>query len=466
MNSQSNTFVTTFSSSALGRATETQPARIPDSVLTPHEENLLYRKIIFRIVPLFFLGFVLSYLDRVNIGFAKLQMQVDFGLSDRTFAIGASLFFWGYMLLEIPSNLILQRVGARAWIGRIMITWGLVSMLMIFSRNQTAFYALRILLGICEAGFVPGVLYYTSTWLPSNRQSRMYSLFLMAMPVSLLIGSPLSGAILETMQGTGGLRAWQWLFLLEGFPCILVGLAIVFFLKNTPREATWLSEVEKDIVESNLAKDSSHKVHRVKDALLSGNLYALIAVMILFNTAFYGLLFWLPTLLHDRGISNNFHVGLYNAIPFGVAAVVMVLNERLAAQSGKQRLHGTVAVLIASVSLFLATYQHQRFWVALIFLTLTASGVLSLMPLYWTLPGRLLSGSAAAAGLALINSFGSLSGVLGSVIIGFTGMQVGMYILAGMLMACGVLFTSSTRSHCCYSDASRVDQQAEISVGG
>jgi MFS family permease len=440
MNSQSSTFVTTFSSSAFGQATETQPARIPNPALTAHEEDVLYRRIIFRIVPLFFLGFVLSYLDRVNIGFAKLQMQVDFGLSDRTFAIGASLFFWGYMLLEIPSNLILQRVGARAWIGRIMITWGLVSMLMIFSRNQTAFYALRILLGICEAGFVPGVLYYTSTWLPSNRQSRMYSLFLMAMPASLLIGSPLSGAILETMQGTGGLRAWQWLFLLEGFPCILVGLAIFFFLKNTPREATWLSEVEKDVVELNLARDSSHKVHRVKDALLSGNLYALIVVMILFNTAFYGLLFWLPTLFHDRGILNNFHVGLYNAIPFGVAAVVMVLNERLAAQSGKQRLHGTVAVLIASVSLLLATYQHLHFWVALIFLTLTASGVLSLMPLYWTLPGRLLSGSAAAAGLALINSFGSLSGVLGSVIIGFTGMQVGMYILAGMLMACGVLF--------------------------
>jgi MFS family permease len=454
MNSQSNTFVTTLSSSAFGQATESQPAHIPNPVLTAHEEDLLYRRIIFRIVPLFFLGFVLSYLDRVNIGFAKLQMQVDFGLSDRTFAIGASLFFWGYMLLEIPSNLILQRVGARAWIGRIMITWGLVSMLMIFSRNQTAFYALRILLGICEAGFVPGVLYYTSTWLPSNRQSRMYSLFLMAMPVSLLIGSPLSGAILETMQGIGGLRAWQWLFLLEGFPCILVGLAIFFFLKNTPREATWLSEVEKDVVELNLAKDSSHKVHRVKDALLSRNLYALIVVMILFNTPFYGLLFWLPTLFNDRGISNTFNVGLYNAIPFGVAAVIMVLNERLAAQSGKQRLYGTIAVLIASASLFLATNRHQHFWVALIFLTLTASGVLSLMPLFWMLPGRLLSGSAAAAGLALINSFGSLSGILGSLIIGFTGMQVGMYILAGMLMACGVLFYIIYPSRRCYRDAS------------
>ncbi|KFL54302.1 MFS transporter [Burkholderia pyrrocinia] len=403
-------------------------------------EDALYRKVILRIVPLFFLGFIMSYLDRVNIGFAKLQMAADFGLTNASFALGASVFFWGYMLFEIPSNLILRRVGARAWIARIMITWGIVSTLMIFSRNEAAFYSLRFLLGVCEAGFVPGVMYYTNTWLPARRQSGMYSLFLMALPIAVVFGAPLSGAIMETMDGVAGVRGWQWLFLLEGLPSVVLGVVILALLRNRPADVDWLTPREKQIIEANVAKEAAFKSHRVADAFRTPKIYALIVVMILFNTAFYGLTFWMPTLFHDAGVANSLDVGLFTAIPFGVAAICMYMNAKVAERSGRLRRHGVVPVALAAVGLFVATVAHDSFWLALIMLTVATSGILSLMPIYWTLPGRVLSGAAAAAGLALINACGSLSGILGAMIIGYAGIRTGMVILAGFLLLCSVVF--------------------------
>ncbi|CAI8698355.1 MFS transporter [Burkholderia pyrrocinia] len=403
-------------------------------------EDALYRKVILRIVPLFFLGFIMSYLDRVNIGFAKLQMAADFGLTNASFALGASVFFWGYMLFEIPSNLILRRVGARAWIARIMITWGIVSTLMIFSRNEAAFYSLRFLLGVCEAGFVPGVMYYTNTWLPVRRQSGMYSLFLMALPIAVVFGAPLSGAIMETMDGVAGVRGWQWLFLLEGLPSAVLGVVILALLRNRPADVDWLTPREKQIIEANVAKEAAFKSHRVADAFRTPKIYALIVVMILFNTAFYGLTFWMPTLFHDAGVANSLDVGLFTAIPFGVAAICMYMNAKVAERSGRLRRHGVVPVALAAVGLFVATVAHDSFWLALIMLTVATSGILSLMPIYWTLPGRVLSSAAAAAGLALINACGSLSGILGAMIIGYAGIRTGMAILAGFLLLCSVVF--------------------------
>ncbi|WP_027781442.1 MULTISPECIES: MFS transporter [Burkholderia] len=411
-----------------------------DAGIEMEQEDALYRKVIHRIVPLFFIGFIMSYLDRVNIGFAKLQMTADFGLTNTSFALGASVFFWGYMLFEIPSNLVLRRVGARAWIARIMITWGIVSILMVFSKNPTAFYSLRFLLGVCEAGFVPGVMYYTNTWLPARRQSGMYSLFLMALPIAVMFGAPLSGAIMDTLGGVAGIKGWQWLFLIEGLPSVVLGIVILMLLRNKPADVDWLTPSEKRIIESNVAKEAALKSHRVADAFRSPKIYALIVVMILFNTGFYGLTFWMPTLFHDAGIANSFGVGLLTAIPFGVAAICMYVNARRAEKSGRLRRHGVVPVLLAAIGLFLATYAHDSFWFSLVMLTVATSGILSLMPIYWTLPGRVLSGAAAAAGLALINSCGSLSGVLGSLIIGYAGIRTGMYILAGFLLLCAVVF--------------------------
>ena len=411
-----------------------------DAGIEARNEDALYRKVILRIVPLFFLGFIMSYLDRVNIGFAKLQMAADFGLTNASFALGASVFFWGYMLFEIPSNLILRRVGARAWIARIMVTWGIVSILMVFSRNAAAFYSLRFLLGVCEAGFVPGVMYYTNTWLPARRQSGMYSLFLMALPIAVVFGAPLSGAIMETMNGVAGIHGWQWLFLLEGLPSVVLGVVILMLLRNKPADVDWLSPREKQIIEANVAKEAAFKSHRVADAFRSPKIYALIAVMILFNTGFYGLTFWMPTLFHDAGVANSLDVGLLTAIPFGVAALCMYVNARRAERSGRLRRHGVVPVALAAIGLFVATVAHDNFWLALVMLTVATSGILSLMPIYWTLPGRVLSGPAAAAGFALINACGSLSGILGAMIIGYAGLRIGMTILAGALLLCSVVF--------------------------
>jgi predicted MFS family arabinose efflux permease len=416
---------------------ETAPSSLS---LDPAAQELLYRKVILRTVPLFFLGFIVAYIDRVNISLAKLQMQADFGLTDTSFSIGASIFFWGYMVCEIPSNLILRRIGARAWLARIMITWGLVSMLMIFSRDRTVFYSLRLLLGICEAGFVPGVLYFVNTWLPPKRQSGMFSLFLMALPISIVIGAPLSGWILGAIQGVAGLKGWQWLFVLEGMPSVLLGIAMFALVRNKPADVSWLTAGEKHFLASQIDGEAAHKTHRIADALLSPAVYLLILIMLLFNTGFYGLTFWMPTMLANAGVSDSFHVGLTMMIPFGMAAIVMVLTARLAERTGRQRLCGTVAVLLAAAGLFLATLEHDHFRFALAMLTVAATGMLSLMPIYWAMPGRILSGAAAAAGLALINSVGSLSGVLGSLFIGYLGLHTGMYLLAAMLLVCGPVF--------------------------
>jgi MFS family permease len=405
---------------------------------TQIEEDRLYRKVIGRIVPLFFLGFVFSYLDRVNISLARLPMQRDFGLSEHAFSIGASVFFWGYMLCEVPSNLLLQRFGARAWISRIMVTWGLVSMLMVFSRNLTTFYSLRLLLGICEAGFVPGVLFYANQWLPTRRQSSMFALFLLALPVAEVVGAPFSGWVVEYMDGAADLHGWQWLFLVEGAPTVVLGIVIYAVLRNRPAEAGWLSDAERCVLARNLG-DMHGKSHRLADAFRNPRVWLLITVMLLWNTSFYGLVFWLPTIVQNAGITRTSTVGLLTAIPFAVGGLVMVVTSRFAERIGRPREIATAAALIAAIGMFAAWLLVDHLALALAGLSVSVAGILALMPLYWTLPGRLLAGPAAAGGLALINSFGSFSGVLGVWVLGLAGISAGIAVFAGMLLACTVL---------------------------
>jgi sugar phosphate permease len=409
--------------------------------MTPEiDEDRLYRKVSGRLVPLFFLGFVFSYLDRVNISLARLPMQHDFGLSDHAFSIGASVFFWGYMLCEVPSNLLLQRFGARAWISRIMVTWGLVSMLMVFSRSLTTFYSLRLLLGVCEAGFVPGVLYYINQWLPTHRQSSMFALFLLALPVAEIVGAPLSGWVVEFMDGIAGLHGWQWLFLVEGAPTVLLGIVMYAVLRNRPADAGWLSDAERSVLARNL-NQLHGRSHRLLDALRNPSVWLLITVMVLWNTSFYGLVFWLPAIVQNAGITRASTVGLLTAIPFAVGGITMVVTSRLAERSGRPREIATAAALMAAIGMFAAWWLVDHLALALAGLSVSVAGVLALMPLYWTLPGRLLAGPAAAGGLALINSFGSFSGVLGVWVLGLAGISNGMAVFAGMLLACtGLLY--------------------------
>ncbi len=407
----------------------------------------LFRRVTYRIVPFFALAYVVSYLDRVNVGIAKLQMVRDVGLTEETFAWGASIFFWSYMLLEVPSNLILQRVGARVWISRIMISWGVVSTLMALATTAPRFYGLRFLLGVCEAGFFPGVIFYATRWLPSARMGRLTSLFLVALPISVVIGAPLSGAILDGLDGALGLFGWQWLFILEGFPAVVIGLVILYRLDDDIAGADWLSTGEKETLEASLLTEDQDRIHGIGRMVREPRVYALILAIVLFNTSVYGLSFWLPTIIKASSSSlTSFQVGLLTAVPFLCGAVTMPLNAALADRNGAWRWHGAIPPVVAGVALGASAFVAHDLVASVALMTIAVGATMALIPLFWILPTRLLTGSAAAAGLGLINCFGSFSGILGALIIGYAGAKFGICIMAAFLIAYSALFLALSRS--------------------
>ncbi|WP_454732157.1 MULTISPECIES: MFS transporter [Cupriavidus] len=436
----------------------TQAAAIPAAADT--SEDRLYRKVMLRILPLLLLCYVVAYLDRVNVGFAKLQMLDDLGMSDTVYAIGASVFFWGYFLFEMPSNLLLHRFGARFWIARIMVTWGIVSSSLAFVvplaelfhvQTTTMFYSLRFLLGLCEAGFFPGVILYMNYWFPARRQSVAMSGFLVAIPLSLTVGGVISGWLMESTHGLAGMQGWQWMLLLEGIPSVLVAFLVLFALGDGIRSAKWLSNEEKAVLERNLARENGNKSHRVGAALKNPRVWLLTFILLTFNTGFYGLAFWLPSIIRASGVTNTFHIGLLTAIPYLSAIVAMVWNARHSRKTGERRFHAAVPALIGGVGLILSAAFARHVELSIVLLTISTCGILALMPIYWTFPGQILSGPAAAAGIALINSIGNLSGFTGSMITGMakelTGnINNGTYALGACLLVSCVLIVLIPRS--------------------
>ncbi|WP_454722793.1 MULTISPECIES: MFS transporter [Cupriavidus] len=436
----------------------TQAAAIPAAADT--SEDRLYRKVMLRILPLLLLCYVVAYLDRVNVGFAKLQMLDDLGMSDTVYAIGASVFFWGYFLFEMPSNLLLHRFGARFWIARIMVTWGIVSSSLAFVvplaqlfhvQTTTMFYVLRFLLGLCEAGFFPGVILYMNYWFPARRQSVAMSGFLVAIPLSLTVGGVISGWLMESTHGVAGMHGWQWMLLLEGIPSVLVAFLVLFALGDGIRSATWLSNEEKAVLERNLERENGNKSHRVGAALKNPRVWLLTFILLTFNTGFYGLAFWLPSIIRASGVTNTFHIGLLTAIPYLSAIVAMVWNARHSRKTGERRFHAAVPALIGGVGLILSAAFAHHVALSILLLTIATCGILALMPIYWTFPGQILSGPAAAAGIALINSIGNLSGFTGSMITGvakeLTGnINNGTYALGACLLVSCVLIVLIPRS--------------------
>ncbi|TDV37338.1 nitrate/nitrite transporter NarK [Paraburkholderia caballeronis] len=417
-------------------------------------DERVYRKVMRRILPLLLLCYVVAYLDRVNVGFAKLQMLDDLGMSDAVYAVGASIFFWGYFLFEMPSNLMLHRFGARLWIARIMVTWGIVSSSLAFIQplagffhvqTSTMFYALRFLLGLCEAGFFPGVILYLNYWFPARRQSLAMSGFLVAIPLSLTMGSVVSGWLMENTHGLLGLSGWQWMLLLEGIPSIVVAFVVLAWLGNGIQSAKWLTASEKAMLESNLERESGKKDHRIGAALKSPRVWLLTFILLTFNTGFYGLAFWLPSIIKASGVQSTFHIGLLTAIPYLTAIVAMVWNASHSRKTGERRLHAAIPSAIGGVFLILSALFANNVPVAIVCLTIATCGILGLMPIYWTFPGQILSGTAAAAGIALINSVGNLSGFTGSMITGvakeITGnINNGTYALgACLLVSCALI---------------------------
>jgi MFS family permease len=341
-------------------------------------------------------------------------MLKDLSLSDAAFATGAGIFFIGYFFFEVPSNVLLKKFGARRWIARIMVSWGIVSALTMLIKSEWAFYGMRFLLGLAEAGFFPGIIFYLTLWYPSGLRSSRTALFVSAIAVSGVIGSPISGWIMDTLSGTWGWAGWQWLFLIEGIPSIIVGIWVIYYLDSSIAEAKWLSDEEKAILTKNIEDEETTK-HQAKlsDAFRSGKVWVLSAIYFTLMIGLYGIAFWLPTIIKAFGLKTYLGVGLITAIPYGFATVGMILLSRSSDRTGERRLHYFFNVAAGGIGLILSGVFSYSPVLSVIFLSFGTLGVLGSMPLFWPIPSAFLTGTAAAAGIGIVNSIGNLGGYVG-----------------------------------------------------
>ncbi|MEO8158083.1 MAG: MFS transporter [Betaproteobacteria bacterium] len=403
-------------------------------------ENATFHKVAYRLIPFLFLCYIIAFLDRVNVGFAKLQMAGDLHYSDAVYGLGAGIFFLGYFIFEVPSNVILERVGARVWIARIMITWGIISSAFMFTGNihwgglapafgltdpEFSFYFLRFILGVAEAGFFPGIILYLTYWFPDARRARMVALFMTAIGVSNVIGSPVSGAIMQFMDGAAGLRGWQWLFLLEGIPSVIIGFLVLVVLPNGPKTAKFLTSAERDLVVSRVEADDTDKKklagkHSLLGAFKDGRVWALCLVYFCGAVTFYAVSFWMPTIVQELGIDKHDYlkVGLLTMIPWTGSIIAMVYWGTHSDRTKERRWHSASGFLVKMVGLLLLALIPHWPIMSMFALTLVTIGWGAYVVTFWSLPTAFLTGTAAAAGIALINSVGNLGGYFGPDMIG------------------------------------------------
>ncbi len=409
------------------------------------QKGALLSRVNWRLIPLLFVCYIIAYIDRINVGFAKLHLREFLGVDDSVYGsvygLGAGLFFIGYFIFEVPSNLILQHVGARLWIARIMIVWGVVSMAMMFVRGTAMFYVMRFLLGAAEAGFFPGVILYLTYWYPAKERARTIALFATGGVMAGIIGSPISGAILG-LDGMGGLAGWQWLFLLEAIPAVLLGLVVLVILPNGPRDARWLSDSEKTWIQSRIAGDAaqtnSRQPHRLGEVFTSGRVWLLCLIYLLLNVGGYGYEMWLPSIIKGFSGKSDAVVGWINAIPYMIAAVVMLVTSRHSDRTGERRWHVALAAMSSAVGFALSAYFRNPY-LALAALALAFAGIKSVLGPFWAMVTAFLSGTAAAGGIALINSVGNLGGFFGPTMVGVIKDRTGSN-LAGLLFLGGALW--------------------------
>ena len=401
----------------------------------------VYAKITWRLLPFLILCYIVAYLDRVNVGFARLQMLEDLQFSETVYGLGAGMFFIGYFFFEVPSNLFLHRVGARIWIARIMITWGLISASFMFIRTPASFYTLRFILGVAEAGFFPGIILYLTYWYPAERRARMVALFMAAPPLAGVFGGPLSGWIMQALAGRRGLAGWQWLFVLEAIPAIIVGILVLLYLDNGIRSAKWLDDREKAILEKGIEKDrAAVSVHAsLSDVFGDRRLWLLCLIYFCCVMGHYGLTFWMPVLIQNAGVSGTFRIGLFTAIPYSGAVVAMVLLGSSADLHRERRWHASVPMVVGAIFLSLSAVAGTHTTLAITCLTIAAAGVLSSGALFWSLPTAFLGGVAAAAGIAAINSVGNLAGFVSPYVVGWlkdltNSTEAGMFAVSAVLI--------------------------------
>jgi ACS family tartrate transporter-like MFS transporter len=428
---------------------------VPDEIAVDRE---VVRRAGRRLLPLLILLYLVNYLDRVNVGFAALTMNADLGLSSAAYGLGAGLFFIGYFFFEVPSNVVLHKVGARLWIARIMITWGLVASATAFVQGEASFYVVRVLLGIAEAGFFPGVLLYLTYWFPRPERARIVALTFLAVPLSSVIGSPLSTVLIQHGEGLLGFDAgWRFMFFVEGLPALVLGVVVLFLLPDRPSRARWLTAAEATALEQHLAAEDAREVGRevpTREALTDLRVLALSVVYFGIVFGLYVLAFFLPQVI--EGFQEEFgttfsllEVGLVTAVPYAFAAAAMVLWARHSDRTGERAGHVAIAAFVGAVAIAAALYMKSPLAV-MACITVCAMGVFAAIPVFWQLPTRLLSGVGAAAGIALINSFGNLAGFVGPYVTGWledlTGsFRTGLWVVAVLMVAAGLIALRTRR---------------------
>lgn len=429
----------------------TAPGRAQDDMSAdPAALTSAAAKVRRRLVPFLFLLYIFAYLDRINVGFASLQMNEALGFSSAVYGFGAGIFFISYTAFEIPSNIALARVGARRWIARIMITWGLASAAMMTVHSATSFYTLRFVLGAAEAGFFPGIIYYLTRWVPARERARTVASFMTAVVTAGIVGGPLSGALLE-MHGFAGLSGWQWMFLLEGIPAALLGLVVLRVLDDSPADAQWLTAEERRALLSRLAAEEQaaetagsggRRAHAIGDALRHRWVWVLAGVYFVVPVALYAFGFFLPQILQGTFAGTSFQIGLLSAVPYLAGAVAMVITSRYSDRTGERRRVVAAGAVVSGLG-FIGTALVQGLVPSLVLLSIAMLGLASMFGPFWTLATSFLGGQGAAAGIALINSVGNVGGFVGPYGIGYlrdatSGFSAGL-IAIGLIVIVGGL---------------------------
>ncbi|WP_347554214.1 MFS transporter [Robbsia sp. KACC 23696] len=416
-------------------------------------EAKTYRKVARRLIPFLMLCYLGAYLDRVNVGFAKLQMLSDLKFSETVYGMGAGIFFLGYFLFEVPSNLILHKVGARNWLARIMLTWAVLSASFVFVKSPIVFYALRFLLGVAEAGFAPGIILYLTYWFPAARRAKALSLFFMAIPLAGIIGGPLSGAIMHTLHQAHGLAGWKWLFMLEAIPSLVLGIAIVLYLDNGITSAKWLDDEEKTFLARNVEKDRTQTTEHasIRQFAADRRLWLMATIYFCVVLGQYGLTFWLPTIVRRTGVMDPLWVGILTAIPYLCAIVALPLVGGSADRMKERRLHLAIPMFISAVG-FASLPLLSSVGASIAFLSIAAAGILSSSSLFWALPTALLGGVSAAAGIAAVNCIANLAGFFSPAIVGWLNDVTGnptaglVFIAAAVVIGAVLVFFVPAKS--------------------
>lgn len=412
-----------------------------------------YRKVNWRLIAFLFICYMMAYLDRINVGFAQLQMKGELGFSDAVYGLGAGIFFAGYFLFEIPSNLLLVKSGVRNTMMRIMIGWGLISMSMLFVSSPMSFYVLRFLLGAFEAGFLPGIIFYLTLWYPGARRARIIAVFMSAVPVAGVLGSPISGWIMHDMHGWLGLQGWQWMFALEGAPTVLLGLLVPLFLVDKPSQAPWLTAHEKALIEHTLAAERVLQPGQVEtsfgQAIKDPRVYLFAFVYFTIICGVYAVSFWLPTIIKGAGVTDILSIGLYSMIPYGIGAVGMILIGRHSDLKMERRWHLALCALVGALGLVMIALSNGNLALSLAALSLATATIFAGMPVFWAIPTAYLSRSAVAGGVALINSLALIGGFVSPTLMGWakttTGsFTSGLYVMAALLVAGAIAIVLGT----------------------